>query len=267
VLLLVTRVLTSLLGSSVTTDDDIIAPTFVFSGKAGKEDGEEHAVEELFSLDVDGFEIIRGGFAVSEAELDALLRHAMSGNDVIFNNASVGDEENDGLRSQVPFEKFVPMDDVAAALQQRLNVMHREMYPQLTPNDTVILRSDAGCADQRSHTDYTPIDLRMPLAGAKEMPLASVVALMANTFFDVWVGAVNCFGSTNDRIFRHRRLVLNAGDMLIFRGDLVHAGAGFGVFNIRIHTYLDAAGVRRAKNTTFYVDAAAGCDYVLPREI
>lgn len=44
--------------------------------------------------------------------------------------------------------------------------------------------------------------------------------------------------------------MLQPGDMLIFRGDLVLAGASFDEFNVRIHAYLDAKGVVRHENDT-----------------
>jgi hypothetical protein len=139
-------------------------------------------------------------------------------------------------------------------------------WPNLVPTSAVmvlvILRSDPGCLPQRAHTDYTDDAFKLVKDG--NVPLACVIALMDNTYFDVWPEAIQCFNlSTEDtRVFHHRRLKLNAGDMLIFRGDLVHAGASFSEFNIRLHMYLDARGVKREQNTTFYMD---GFEYILPR--
>ena len=43
--------------------------------------------------------------------------------------------------------------------------------------------------------------------------------------------------------------------MLIFDGDLVHAGAAYPhAANVRMHTYLYATGVRRPDNTTYKVE-------------
>jgi hypothetical protein len=267
-----------------------IAPGFVFCGEKRQK---VEAPEYEYSLDVDGFEVIHGGFPISEEELEALKHHAMAmmpETDVIFNNAAADDEKNDKRRSQVEFKRFIGTDAMMARLHERLNGKLREMYPWLTPNDMVILRSDAGCADQRSHTDYTwqdwkrrhpkgpkrpkePKEPKEPkgpgvAAASANVPLACVAAVMPNTYFDLWPRAIDCFEGVKDgHVFSHLRLVLTPGDLLIFRGDLVHAGAAFDAFNIRIHTYLDAMGVRRTKDTTFYMDAEAGCDYILPRKI
>ena len=46
-------------------------------------------------------------------------------------------------------------------------------------------------------------------------------------------------------------LTLNAGDVLVMRGDTVHAGSGYvrGHFG-RLHAYLDHPSVKRCPNTT-----------------
>jgi hypothetical protein len=41
--------------------------------------------------------------------------------------------------------------------------------------------------------------------------------------------------------FRICNWFLNPEDLLIFRGDLVHAGAGFDSLNVRIHTCYGSA--------------------------
>ena len=41
------------------------------------------------------------------------------------------------------------------------------------------------------------------------------------------------------------KVKLQAGDVLIFRGDLVHAGAGIERANVRLHAYMDVKGVPR----------------------
>jgi hypothetical protein len=58
--------------------------------------------------------------------------------------------------------------------------------------------------------------------------------------------------------------MLNRGDLVLFRGDLVHAGAAMQRFNFRIHMFLDVVGVRRHKGVTYYMDGNAGHSYILP---
>ena len=59
---------------------------------------------------------------------------------------------------------------------------------------------------------------------------------------------------------------LNAGDMLVFRGDLVHGGAAVSEENVRIHAYIDVEGVIRPKDKaideTYFMYEK---QYILPR--
>jgi hypothetical protein len=88
-----------------------------------------------------------------------------------------------------------------------------------------VLRSDPGCADQRSHTDYTWQDWKWrqqerqakmlkssnKLVASDDTPLACVAAVMPNMFFDLWPGAIDCFdGATDGRIFSHLQLVFES---------------------------------------------------------
>jgi hypothetical protein len=93
-----------------------------------------------------------------------------------------------------------------------------------------------------------------------KMPLACLVALSDGTVFDVWPGAIR-FDSS--RKFKPMQIRLRAGDVLIFRGDLVHAGAALlagDAENVRIHAYLDAEGVARPKHSDGVEETHFMCD-------
>ncbi len=138
------------------------------------------------------------------------------------------------------------------------------MFKKRRAQNWVVLRSEPGCQPQRSHTDYLPEDVYQ--LSDDGIPLACVVACMDETYFDVWPGAIRCFDTQPEKTFRHMRLKLNAGDMLVFRGDLVHGGAAFDKLNVRIHAYLDVRSVKRTNNATHYMDAQEGRDDILSRE-
>ena len=56
-------------------------------------------------------------------------------------------------------------------------------------------------------------------------------------------------------------LTLGVGDLLLFRGDLVHAGAEYTQQNTRVHVYLDIKGIKRSSDTTNLlriIDAKSG---------
>ena len=224
-------------------------------------DIERVVMEEV--LDQDGFQLYPKTFAISADLVEKLRHYAMNGNgEEVFNNAEAGDTSNDQRRSQILFKSFMEENKELQELHDHLTMRVGSMFEKHSPQDMVILRSDPGCLPQRAHTDYTAAAFRRVKGG--NVPLACVIALMDDTYFDVWPGAIQCFNlpAGDARVFHHRRLKLNAGDMLIFRGDLVHAGSAFSQFNIRLHMYLDIRGVRREPDTTFYMDEL---DYIRPR--
>jgi hypothetical protein len=99
-----------------------------------------------------------------------------------------------------------------------------------------------------------------------QVPLAAMVALMDDTYLDVWPEAIR-FDQTN--VFQCQRVLLKAGDVLVFRGDLAHAGADFSQFNLRVHSYLEPLDGtferQREKDgteVTYYMDEEAN---ILPR--
>ena len=54
------------------------------------------------------------------------------------------------------------------------------------------------------------------------------------------------------RMRRWGTLTLNAGDLIIFRGDLSHAGAAYEEDNVRVHVYIDSPLYPREPGETFY---------------
>jgi ectoine hydroxylase-related dioxygenase (phytanoyl-CoA dioxygenase family) len=50
-------------------------------------------------------------------------------------------------------------------------------------------------------------------------------------------------------------LELQPGDAVLFRGDLVHAGAAYKSDHLRMHCYLDSAAVKRAANATWLINS------------
>jgi hypothetical protein len=50
-----------------------------------------------------------------------------------------------------------------------------------------------------------------------------------------------------------KTLILQAGDAVLFRGDLVHAGSEYSKANVRLHIYLDSPVVPRDPNRTWII--------------
>jgi hypothetical protein len=169
-----------------------------------------------------------------------------------------GASEIKAWRKQIPFGNLMNDDAVAKKLHSRISAKLACMFTRHYANDMNLLRSDEGCLGQLAHTDLTQIALRLTPDDC--MPLGSVIGVMSNTPFDLWPGAIRCFDPPADgRIFLPKRLILQPGDILIFRGDLVHAGAPFDTFNVSIHVYLDVKGVLRYENDT---QPMHECEYI-----
>jgi hypothetical protein len=213
-------------------------------------------------LDRDGYAIFRSKVSFSEREIEALKSHSRDpAFETLFNTAGVDDEENDGLRKQIPFSQIMEDDEVVSSVHDRIRTTLNRVFHKHDAKDMVLLRSDPGCGPQLVHTDYTQTGLRM--ARDDCMPLGCVIGLMKDTAFDLWPGAIRCFDAPRDgRVFRHKRVILQPGDFLVFRGDLVHGGAAFDNFNIHIHIFLDVRGVLRNENDT---QPMHQCPYILPR--
>jgi hypothetical protein len=94
----------------------------------------------------------------------------------------------------------------------------------------VLLHSLQGCKKQRFHWDYDPNLLK------SDKPLGVLVALDDDTIF-----------YTLDK-----KIELKCGDILIFDGDLVHAGGDYTQDNYRIHLYLDVNYKCRDINKTYF---------------
>jgi hypothetical protein len=156
------------------------------------------------------------------------------------------------------------LDTLIAAVSDRLKVV----VPMRPLHEMNVLLSLDGCGPQRPHCDYAPESLKeMRDDGfCGGLPLGVVVALQPNTRLDAWPGAV---GWDQSRFYEHQQLVLGPGDAVLFLGNVVHAGATFVEENIRLHSYLESAELRKERlpDSTYFMDIAAGVGNVLPLDV
>lgn len=188
-------------------------------------------------MDTDGFLVLKQ-FADPSA-LQRIVELYREKTDYIFN----GTGRNDHKRRQVK----LPLK-LLKSLQEKLQKQH----PQHKIQEFVLLRSLPGCQRQQAHTDYIPTSDLLTCA-PDQLPLLFVFALEPQTRLVVWPGShkvVRGLGRTKEPM-EPKMLVLEAGDAVLFRADLVHAGAEYDSENIRIHCYLDSSAVPRDPNRTF----------------
>lgn len=123
-----------------------------------------------------------------------------------------------------------------------------------------LLVSESGCKAQLPHADYQysvlkgankpcPEGKRATMKGV-EVPLGAIFALEDCTL-EVWPGALLLKpGVTSGPWIKKKQIRLEAGKMLIFRGDLVHAGSPYQSMSMRLHFYLDNKLIDRTSNST-----------------
>ena len=111
---------------------------------------------------------------------------------------------------------------------------------------------------QPAHFDFDPSKVvHLP---DSHKPLLTVVALEDNTFLDVWVGYKQLLDGSLTTPLRSTRVCLHSGDVLVFVGDLIHAGSAYDEENIRLHCYfpLLRSSVPRPENQTHQVHRLKG---------
>jgi len=121
---------------------------------------------------------------------------------------------NDDLRSQ----SHVKVND--RLLRGIDEFLQQFEHSGMKRSEFMAIHSAAGCQEQAAHCDFDP---KSPC-----FPVGVIVALQDDTFVDVWPGKT--------KAERHK-VTLSKGDVLVFRGDCVHAGSAFP--NTRLHCYVD----------------------------
>ena len=108
------------------------------------------------------------------------------------------------------------------------------------PTQANIIQSKPGCMQQKLHWDYDPNLLQCRPRGVWK-PASVILALQEGCRIVVWDVAVGGPVSVH----------IPPGCMLVFDGDVVHAGSWYVSSNVRVHVYLDVDGMERAPNHTW----------------
>lgn len=114
----------------------------------------------------------------------------------------------------------------------------------------VFLRSVAGGYRQQIHRDY----LHEEIIGISEesLPCGLIVSLQTGTKLATYGWNRLVAESHEEKIH-----TMNAGDIMIFRGDMIHCGMDYAATNIRMHCYLDVSDTTYMQNQTQLVHFAS----------
>ena len=113
--------------------------------------------------------------------------------------------------------------------KKKLNIISKRFYI----TDTYMLYSKKGGPVQEWHTDWKPEEMNSAPPGS--FPASAIIALQNNTV--VW--------------FKKRKKfkeVLQKGEMMVIKGDCVHAGGGYNCNNYRLHFHLGLTKLHSSEN-------------------
>ena len=145
--------------------------------------------------------------------------------------------------------------DEADALRAQLHRVLRETHELdgRTPRDWFALHSLVGCAKQRLHYDYPPdVVANLGLRGGRK-PRSVLLALEEGTRLHVR------HPSHNASVV----VLLGPGDVIVFDGDVAHAGSGYRAENTRLHVPRRARGATDAQRDV----GMEGCMRVCKRKV
>jgi len=186
----------------------------------------------------DGYEIRRAWCPVTP---ELLKEIAEIKTDPIFNDNP--DHKTDRKRKQATISSAW-----SRALRRRLATE----FPALKPSSMVVIESRPGCQRQAAHCDYIPSEDLLGMSD-EAIPLLFLLAVEPNTTLDVWPRSHQILRSTERQSAQRTTLQLDAGDAIVFRADLVHAGSAYTEANRRVHVYLDNSDHRRDPNRTWII--------------
>ena len=198
-------------------------------------------------------------------EYSCLISDVQSMGSHIFNNADHG-KSGDGTRLQLVREWESLPGKAAGIISRRIEAS----FPHLKPGDAQLLLSIADGHDQRPHTDVTAgheeqlkdtnVRALNSHVQAGRVPLSVIVTFARASYLHVWLGSSTTIWSADASIKTEhewsKRVTIPPFSALIFRQDLVHAGASYSADNLRLHFYMDlvADDYVIEKGHTFYVN-------------
>eukprot|EP00966_Prymnesium_polylepis_P059302 1374746-Prymnesium_polylepis.1 len=94
-----------------------------------------------------------------------------------------------------------------------------------TMSEFNVINSAPTCAKQRLHWDYNPNVVRY----LRRKPRSAILALQEGTRLTVYDTELEC----------NVTVLVPPGAILLFDGDVAHAGASYAACNTRVHLYLD----------------------------
>lgn len=192
-----------------------------------------------------GYTIHRSNLTIDQKEVRKLRKYAKDKARTIFNH-NLKDRQ-DYKRKQTNFPK-----KLGNKLFRQIKNFTETYYSNLISKEWSILLSLPGCHEQAPHCDYVQDD-QFENVKDRDIPLSYIICLQENTKINLWVNSLKMVYRKPIAPIRKTEVKMNVGDVLVFRGDLVHAGSAYNDENIRVHGYLDSKTIKRICNQTYVI--------------
>lgn len=179
--------------------------------------------------------VIKNQFNVDDFDIPS-LEATMNQASCLFQQPGHNDMKR-RQRSEIdlPLKQQKPIGKIS---QQLIAIFKKVGDGKANLSGASVLQSRPGCMEQRPHRDFNltkrPSETRMSYL--------VIVALQDETNFVVF--------TENGR----QVITLNKGDVLIGRGDLIHAGGSYEIMNIRLHWYVDYPDNKRDMGVSYFYD-------------
>lgn len=202
-------------------------------------------------MQTEGYLVLPAAVRVTAAAVRALRTRLRRGKQYVFNGPPGRPNDLRRRQASVRMDSHGALREVYTELRAALDGAG---FAALRLDEFVCIESLAGCAEQAPHCDHEP-DARQAALPPGEQPLGVLTALEpGGARLRVWPGS---FRLHTDRggggAIAPRDVELRQGDVLLFRGDLVHAGAAYAERNLRLHAYADSPAFPRRADSTYLV--------------
>jgi ectoine hydroxylase-related dioxygenase (phytanoyl-CoA dioxygenase family) len=195
-----------------------------------------------------GFKICRQIFSKSECESLRVSQKKLRFKPIFNHDQFDRHDYNDNLRKQSGnLANQVTKSATFSNFVTKMQALVHQNLPLLKCHDFVAIQSLPGCREQPMHRDYDISSSAFDNLTYSAYPCAAIIALQDGTRLPTWP-------ILEDGSVVRYVVELNEGDMLWFRGDLLHAGAEYEATNERIHVFLDSPRVKRTLNTTSIIE-------------
>jgi len=200
-------------------------------------------------LHIDGYIHIKKAFKIPKTVLNECISQADKKSSAIFNhNETIS--KNDKKRKQTNLS--IKKQYMKSFIDKVNDYLKINVNSNLNINNYVIIKSLPKCHDQAAHCDYAQVGNILNVSN-DFMPLSVLIALQPKTKLHVWPKSIHNKNKQMPKYIDKLTVEMNSGDMIIFRGDLVHAGAGYDEENYRLHAYMDSQKVPRIHNRTWLI--------------